>query len=101
MIDINNKVSKSRKIRIYDIDLTYLTARGNWYYTSWKGDEEKSGGIATNIGIHFFDVLIWIFGGVKRNVVHLHTHDRAAGYLELERARVRRSEERRVGEEEG
>lgn len=89
MIDLHNKVSKSRKIRIYDIDLTYLTARGNWYYTSWKGDEEKSGGIATNIGIHFFDVLIWIFGGVKRNVVHLHTHDRAAGYLELERARVR------------
>lgn len=89
MIALRNKVRRNRKKKIYDIDLTYLTARGNWYYTSWKGDEEKSGGIATNIGIHFFDVLIWIFGEVKRNVVHLHTHDRAAGYLELESARVR------------
>ncbi|MEL7422680.1 MAG: Gfo/Idh/MocA family oxidoreductase, partial [Bacteroidota bacterium] len=58
-------------------------------YASWKGDLEKSGGIATNIGIHFFDMLQWVFGPVQENVVHLHTHDRAAGWLELERARVR------------
>ena len=75
--------------KIFDIDLTYITARGKWYYTSWKGDINKSGGIATNIGIHFFDMLIWIFGKVAQNVVHLHTHDRAAGFLQLERARVR------------
>ena len=74
---------------IFDVDLTYITSRGKWYYTSWKGDISKSGGIATNIGIHFFDVLIWLFGKVVKNVVHLHTYDRAAGFLELERARIR------------
>ena len=73
----------------YDIDLTYITARGNWYYTSWKGDPHKSGGIATNIGIHFFDMLSWVFGPIEQNIVHLHTHDRAAGVLQLARARVR------------
>lgn len=75
--------------KMYDIDLTYITSRGLWYYTSWKGDVAKSGGIATNIGIHFFDMLIWVFGAPKTNIVHLHEHDRAAGYLELEKARVR------------
>ena len=83
------KVRHSGDDKVYDVELTYITSRGNWYYTSWKGDREKSGGIATNIGIHFFDVLHWIFGGVKENVVHVHTHDRASGYLELEKARVR------------
>ncbi|HHH55156.1 MAG TPA: oxidoreductase, partial [Bacteroidetes bacterium] len=63
--------------------------RGHWYYTSWKGFVNKSGGIATNIGVHFFDMLGWIFGEVKENIVHVHTHDRAAGYLEFEKARVR------------
>lgn len=72
-----------------DIDLTYITSRGNWYYSSWKGQDAKSGGIATNIGVHFYDMLQWIFGPVQENVVHIHTHDRAAGYLELENARVR------------
>lgn len=72
-----------------DIDLAYVTSRGNWYHASWKGDLQKSGGIATNIGVHFFDMLIWIFGQVQRNVVHILTHDRASGFLELERARVR------------
>lgn len=75
--------------RIHDVDLTYITSRGNWYYSSWKGDISKSGGIATNIGVHFYDMLSWIFGPVRRNDVHIHTHDRAAGYLEFERARVR------------
>lgn len=75
--------------RKHDVDLTYITSRGNWYYTSWKGDLSKSGGIATNIGVHFYDMLCWVFGPVQQNVVHIHTHDRAAGYLEFERARVR------------
>lgn len=79
----------SNQDKIYDFDLAYITSRGNWYYTSWKGDVQKSGGIATNIGIHFFDMLIWIFGRMQQNVVHVHTHDRAAGFLQLERARVR------------
>ena len=75
--------------KIYDVDLTYITARGKWYYASWKGEERKSGGVATNIGVHFYDMLQWIFGPVKRNVVHVKSFDRVAGYLELERARVR------------
>lgn len=75
--------------QIYDIDLAYITARGRWYTISWKGDLAKSGGIATNIGVHFFDMLIWIFGKVRYNRVHLHESSKAAGYLELERARVR------------
>jgi UDP-N-acetyl-2-amino-2-deoxyglucuronate dehydrogenase len=74
---------------IHDLDLTYITSRGNWYFNSWKGDIHKSGGIATNIGIHFFDMLTWIFGGVKKSVVHLLQFDKASGYLELEKARVR------------
>lgn len=73
----------------HEVNLTYITSRGKWYYTSWKGDLSKSGGIATNIGIHFFDMLQWVFGPVQENTVHLHTHDRACGFLELERARVR------------
>ena len=83
------KVIESPAEKTYDIDLTYLTSRGNWYYTSWKGHIDKSGGIATNIGVHFFDMLTWIFGGVKSQVVHVNSHDRASGILELERARVR------------
>ncbi|CAA0189461.1 Gfo/Idh/MocA family protein [Tenacibaculum maritimum] len=89
IIDLKKKVDAAPKDKIFDVDLTYLTSRGNWYYTSWKGDVNKSGGIATNIGVHFYDMLSWIFGDVKENIVHVHTHDRAAGYLEFERARVR------------
>jgi UDP-N-acetyl-2-amino-2-deoxyglucuronate dehydrogenase len=89
VIELKKKIEAAPKDKIFDIDLSYLTSRGNWYYTSWKGDILKSGGIATNIGVHFYDMLLWIFGHVKQNIVHLHTHDRAAGFLELERARVR------------
>jgi UDP-N-acetyl-2-amino-2-deoxyglucuronate dehydrogenase len=89
IIALKEKVQSSDPSKIFDLDLTYITSRGNWYYASWKGDVQKSGGVATNIGIHFFDMLIWIFGGVKENIVHVHTHDRAAGFLHLERARVR------------
>lgn len=89
VIALQKRIAEAPADKVFDIDLSYLTSRGNWYYTSWKGDAEKSGGIATNIGVHFYDMLIWIFGAVKQNIVHLHEHDRAAGYLELERARVR------------
>ena len=75
--------------RTYDIDLTYLTSRGRWYFVSWKGFVEKSGGIATNIGVHFFDMLAWIFGSVRENIVHVHQADTAAGFLSLSHARVR------------
>ena len=85
---LKKKVEESGS-KVYEFDLTYITSRGNWYYTSWKGDNQKSGGIATNIGVHFFDMLGWIFGDLKQNIVHLHEHDRAAGYLEFEKAKVR------------
>jgi len=89
VIALREKILSSPPDQIYDVELTYITSRGNWYYTSWKGDERKSGGIATNIGVHFFDMLQWIFGDVRASHMHLHTHDRAAGFLELERARVK------------
>lgn len=83
------KIDDGPKDKVYDIDLTYITSRGNWYYTSWKGDVHKSGGVATNIGVHFYDMLQWIFGPASRNIVHVSSHDRVAGFLEFERARVR------------
>ena len=86
---LREKVQNGPKDKIYDVDLTYITSRGKWYYSSWKGDVHKSGGIATNIGVHFYDMLQWIFGPVKQNIVHVMSFDRVAGYLELERARVR------------
>jgi len=89
IIELKKKVESAPKDKVFDVDLTYLTSRGNWYYTSWKGDVSKSGGIATNIGVHFYDMLSWIFGDVKENIVHVQSHDRASGYLEFERARVR------------
>lgn len=89
IIALQHQVAKAAADQVFELELTYITARGHWYYASWKGDHAKSGGIATNIGIHFFDMLTWIFGKVQRSEVHLHSHDRAAGYLELDRARVR------------
>lgn len=89
IIALKKIVTEGPSDKIYDIDLTYLTSRGNWYYTSWKGDVEKSGGIATNIGVHFFDMLTWIFGRLKEQVVHINSHDRASGIMELQRAKVR------------
>jgi UDP-N-acetyl-2-amino-2-deoxyglucuronate dehydrogenase len=88
IIALREKVKNGPKDKIYDVDLTYITSRGNWYHSSWKGDSSKSGGVATNIGIHFFDMLIWIFGDVTKNEVKQLTTDTAAGYLELGRARV-------------
>ena len=75
--------------KMHEIDLSYITTRGKWYMQSWKGDVKKSGGVATNIGIHFFDMITWIFGDVKENIVHLYEPDKAAGFLQLEKARVR------------
>ncbi|MEN8226687.1 MAG: Gfo/Idh/MocA family oxidoreductase [Bacteroidota bacterium] len=89
IIDLKEKIINGPADKIYDIDLSYITSRGNWYHYSWKGDIEKSGGVATNIGVHFFDMLTWLFGDVKENRVHFLKEDKAAGYLELERARVR------------
>ena len=89
IIALKEKVAASPPHKVFDVDLTYITSRGLWYYASWKGRQEKSGGIATNIGVHFFDMLQWVFGSVKENIVHIRSHDRAAGYLELDKARVR------------
>jgi UDP-N-acetyl-2-amino-2-deoxyglucuronate dehydrogenase len=89
IIELKNKVDNGPKDKKYEVDLTYITSRGGWYHISWKGDQSKSGGIATNIGIHFYDMLTWIFGGVQENEIYLREQDKASGYLELENARVR------------
>lgn len=89
IIALKEKIDADKTGKVHDIDLAYITSRGHWYQTSWKGDVTKSGGIATNIGVHFYDMLSWIFGDVKKNIVHVHTTDRAAGFLEFEKARVR------------
>lgn len=88
IIALRNKVLNGPKGKIYDVDLNYITSRGHWYHISWKGDVTKSGGIATNIGIHFFDMLLWVFGPMKKSEVTTLNSDSAAGHLELERARV-------------
>lgn len=89
IIELREKVANSGSDKKYNIDLTYITSRGRWYFTSWKGEPAKSGGVATNIGVHFFDMLIWIFGGVKHQEVHLSEDSKMGGFLELERANVR------------
>lgn len=89
IVALKKKVDSGPKDKVYDVDLTYITSRGKWYYSSWKGDVHKSGGIATNIGVHFYDMLQWVFGPVRQNIVHVMSFDRVAGYLELEKARVR------------
>lgn len=89
IIALKEKVAAGPQDRKYDVDLTYITSRGRWYLVSWKGDVEKSGGIATNIGVHFFDMLQWIFGPVQYNIVHMEQPTKAAGFLELQHARVR------------
>lgn len=75
--------------KVHDVDLSYITSRGRWYHISWKGDEGKSGGVATNIGVHFFDMLCFVFGKVTRNTLYLRSAERMAGYLEFKHARVR------------
>ena len=92
IISLKKRIEKEYKEREkkYNVDLTYITSRGKWYFVSWKGDISKSGGVATNIGIHFFDMLMWIFGGVKHHEVHYSEPlKKMAGYIELEKANVR------------
>jgi UDP-N-acetyl-2-amino-2-deoxyglucuronate dehydrogenase len=88
IIALRERIQKNFAGKKYEIDLRYITSRGHWYHISWKGDSQKSGGIATNIGIHFFDMLIWIFGNVKSNEVVQHSRETASGKLELEKANV-------------
>ncbi len=88
IIALKEKIKNGPAGKKYEINLSYITARGSWYQSSWKGDVNKSGGIATNIGVHFFDMLLWIFGEVKENTVTTHTADTAAGRLQLEHASV-------------
>ena len=89
IIAVRDQILQGPPDKIYEVDLNYITSRGNWYQSSWKGDDSKAGGIATNIGIHFFDMLIWIFGPVASIRVDQLKADHASGYLELEKAKVR------------
>lgn len=89
ILELKKMVDEGPADKVYDVDLTYITSRGRWYHISWKGQGEKSGGIATNIGVHFFDMLSWIFGPVQNDQVHLSEKDKAAGFLQLKKARVR------------
>lgn len=89
ILALRDKVQQAPADRKFDVELTYITSRGKWYHESWKGDPRKSFGVATNIGVHFFDMLHFIFGALQSCQVHLRTESKAAGYLEYERARVR------------
>ena len=89
ILALRDRVARMPAGEKVDVDLTYITSRGNWYLKSWKGMAEKSGGIATNIGVHFYDMLHFVYGAVQENIVHLNTPTKAAGYLEYESARVR------------
>ena len=88
IIALKEKIAAAPSNKKYTVNLQYITSRGHWYHTSWKGDIEKSGGIATNIGVHFFDMLLWVFGAVKENKVIEHTAQTASGQLELEKANI-------------
>ncbi len=89
IIALRDKVASGPADKVYDVDLGYFTSRGAWYHASWKGLEHKSGGIATNIGVHFYDMLSFVFGPIRDNIVHHRSADAAAGYLEFAQARVR------------
>ncbi len=89
ILALRDKVAAAPIDKVFDVELTYITSRGKWYMESWKGDPRRSFGVATNIGVHFYDMLHFIFGKLKRNVVHHSGEAKAAGYLEYERARVR------------
>ena len=89
IIALKQQVASASKDSKYEVDLTYITSRGKWYFQSWKADQSKSGGIATNIGVHFYDMLHFIFGDLQDSKVHLNNPDKTAGYLEYTNARVR------------
>lgn len=88
IVDLKKEIDSSSK-NDFEVDLTYLTSRGPWYHESWKGNIQKSGGLASNIGIHFFDMLTWIFGGLKKNELHISNNRIVSGYMELEKAKVK------------
>lgn len=88
VIQLKKMVDEGDTDKIYDVDLQYITSRGKWYHVSWKGDESKSGGIATNIGIHFFDMLIWIFGEVEESKIATNSKMKSTGLLKLKQAKV-------------
>lgn len=88
ILELKDKIANGPADKVYDIDLTYITSRGNWYYTSWKGNEEKSGGIASNIGVHFFDMLQWIFGPMENSIVDIKTKNTNSGKLIFKQANV-------------
>jgi UDP-N-acetyl-2-amino-2-deoxyglucuronate dehydrogenase len=89
IIELKEKVASAPKDKVFDVDLTYMTSRGKWYLKSWKGFDHKSGGVATNVGVHFYDMLHFVFGEIKKNEVHYRDEKTVSGYLEYERARVR------------
>ncbi len=89
LLELRNQLNSEPAGQSHDVVLTYITSRGAWYHTSWKGYVEKSGGVATNIGVHLFDLLIWLFGSQRSMQVHYSDPERMSGFLELERARVR------------
>jgi len=89
VIELKKRIETQSKNKLYDIDLSYITSRGVWYLYSWKADVEKSGGITTNIGSHFFDMLTYIFGEVQDIQVHYATPITVAGFFQLKKARVR------------
>jgi UDP-N-acetyl-2-amino-2-deoxyglucuronate dehydrogenase len=89
IIALKQQINESVSTTKFDVDLTYITSRGSWYFTSWKGDEKKSGGVSTNIGVHFFDMLHFVFGKVQQNTLHYRDEYKAGGYIEYEKARVR------------
>ncbi|MBL7874134.1 MAG: Gfo/Idh/MocA family oxidoreductase [Cyclobacteriaceae bacterium] len=88
IIKLREEVLAGDPNKVYDVDLTYITSRGKWYHHSWKGEEQKSGGIATNIGIHFFDMLLWIFGAIKESKLEKYELDHASGFIKLDKANV-------------
>jgi UDP-N-acetyl-2-amino-2-deoxyglucuronate dehydrogenase len=89
IIALKEKIANSPKDKKYEVDLTYITSRGHWYLVSWKGDVTKSGGVATNVGVHFYDMLHFLFGKLQENKVHHFSDTTNAGYLEYENARVK------------
>ncbi len=89
LVELKSKIMQVTSNKKREIELTYVTSRGGWYLVSWKGQVDRSGGLVTNIGIHFFDLLIWLFGGVQKSEVHLSTATKACGFIELQNAVVR------------
>jgi UDP-N-acetyl-2-amino-2-deoxyglucuronate dehydrogenase len=89
VIALKKKIDEAPANQNFEVEMTYITARGNWYHSSWKGDVTKSGGVATNIGIHFFDMLQWVFGDVEENYIHLHQNNKAAGFIQFKKANVK------------